>query len=487
MADAFRFTAPARQLAEEDHIELMSVGVDIGSSTSHLIFSRLELERVESRYVTVGRRLHYESNILLTPYRTGTTIDGEALGNFISFQYDLAGLRREDIDTGALILTGVALQRENSRAIAELFAEEAGRFVAVSAGDSLEAIMAAHGSGAVALSAKGPQTILNVDMGGGTVKFAICQNGRVTETAALDVGARLVVVDEGQRIIRLEEASHRIAERIGLKLTLGERVAMEQMKALAAHMAEQLLHVIRLKSLPPSAQELLRTPPLVYDGKVDVIIFSGGVSEFIYERQSQTFGDLGQLLAAEMRGCMPLPGTEILKPRAGIRATVIGASQYTVQVSGSTIYISSIEAVPVRNIPVIRPDLPLLEEIDPTAVQSAIERALRRFDLVQSEKPVALMLEWSGSATYHRLNALCRGIVDALKQNLAGGNPIVLVSDGDIGGLLGIHMKDEIRVANPVISIDGIQLSEFDFVDIGSFIPSSGAVPVIIKSLVFPS
>jgi len=437
--------------------------------------------------VTVGRRLHYESNILLTPYRTGTTIDGEALGDFISFQYDLAGLRREDIDTGALILTGVALQRENSRAIAELFAEEAGRFVAVSAGDSLEAIMAAHGSGAVALSAKNQRTILNVDMGGGTVKFAICQDGRVTETAALDVGARLVVVDEGQRIIGLEKASQRIAERIGLRITLGERMETEQMKAFAAYMAEQLLHVMRLKSLPPSARELLRTPPLVYDGKVDGIVFSGGVSEFIYDRQSQTFGDLGQLLAAEMLGRLPLSGTEILKPLAGIRATVIGASQYTVQVSGSTIYISTIEAVPVRNMPVIRPDLPLGEEIDPTAVKSAIERALQRFDLVQSEKPVALMLKWSGSATYHRLNALCRGIVDGLMQNLVRGNPIVLVSDGDIGGLLGIHMKDEIRAPNPVISIDGIQLNEFDFVDIGSFIPSSGAVPVIIKSLIFPS
>jgi len=487
MADVLRFTAPGRQLAEEDHIELMSVGVDIGSSTSHLIFSRLELERVESRYVTVGRRLHYESNILLTPYRTGTTIDGEALGDFISFQYDLAGLRREDIDTGALILTGVAVQRENSRAIAELFAKEAGRFVAVSAGDSLEAIMAAHGSGAVALSAEGQRTILNVDMGGGTVKFAICQSGKVTKTAALDIGARLVVVDEGQRVIGLEKASYRIAERIGLKLTLGERVETEQMQALAAHMVEQLLHVMRLEPLPPSTQDLLRTPPLGYHGTVDGIVFSGGVSEFIYDRQSQTFGDLGQLLATEMRARLPRDGAEVLEPRAGIRATVIGASQYTVQVSGSTIYISSIEAVPVRNIPVIRPDLPLLEEIDPGAVKLAVEWSLQLFDLVQTEKPVAIMLEWSGSATYQRLNALCRGIVEGMKQNLARGNPIVLVSDGDIGGLLGIHMKDEVQVPNPVISIDGIQLSEFDFVDIGSFIPSSGAVPVIIKSLVFPS
>ena len=487
MAEALRFTAPGRQLAEEDHIELTSVGVDIGSSTSQLIFSRLEIERVESRYVTVNRRLHYESNILLTPYLTGTTIDGEVLGEFISFQYDLAGLRREDIDTGALILTGVALDRENSRAIAELFAKEAGRFVAVSAGDSLEAIMAAHGSGAVALSAEGQRTILNVDMGGGTVKLAVCQGGKVTETAAMTVGARLVVVDEAQRIIGLEEASHCIAERIGLKLTIGDHLAVEHMKALAAHMVEQLMRVMQLEPLPPSAQELLRTAPLAYDGKVHGIVFSGGVSEFIYNRQTQTFGDLGQLLATEIRASLPRDGAEVLEPVAGIRATVIGASQYTVQVSGSTIYISSLEAVPVRNMPVIRPEFALLEEIDPGAVELAVEGALRRFDLGQTENPVAIMVEWSGSATYHRLNALCRGIVQGLKRILAGGSPVVLVSDGDIGGLLGIHVKEEVQVPNPVISIDGIQLNEFDFVDIGSFIPSSGAVPVIIKSLIFPS
>src|SRR5215471_664573 len=139
-------------MAEEDRIVLTSVGVDIGSSTSHLLFSRLELERQDSRYVTVKREVLFQSEILLTPYRGLTTIDEQALGAFIETQYAQAGLRRDSVDTGALILTGVALLRDNARAIAELFAREAGKFVAVSAGDNLEASMAAHGSGAVAQS-----------------------------------------------------------------------------------------------------------------------------------------------------------------------------------------------------------------------------------------------------------------------------------------------------------------------------------------------
>src|SRR5919202_3982415 len=172
MTEAGHFTAPTRDMAEEDRILLTSVGVDIGSSTSHLLFSRLELERQDGRYVTVKREVLYQSDILLTPYTGATTIDGAALGEFVDRQYHAAGLARDQVDTGALILTGVALLRDNARSIAELFAEEAGRFVAVSAGDNLEATMAAHGSGAVRLSdARG--AVMNIDIGGGTTKNVI--------------------------------------------------------------------------------------------------------------------------------------------------------------------------------------------------------------------------------------------------------------------------------------------------------------------------
>src|SRR3954447_11627133 len=185
------FTAPTRDMAEEDRLLLTSVGVDIGSSASHLLFFRLELERQDGRYVTVSREVLYQSDILLTPYAAGTTIDGTALGEFIDRQYTLANLERSGVDTGALILTGVALLRDNARSIAELFAEEAGRFVAVSAGDNLEATMAAHGSGAVDLSAS-QHGVMNIDIGGGTTKVVICRDGHTAELMAIDIGARLV-------------------------------------------------------------------------------------------------------------------------------------------------------------------------------------------------------------------------------------------------------------------------------------------------------
>src|SRR3954454_16986301 len=224
------FTAPEREMGAEDHIELTSVGVDIGSSTSHLLFSRIVLERVDNRYQTVERRVLHESDILFTPYIDETTIDGNKLGYFISRQYDLARLHRSDVDTGALILTGVALLRENARSIGDLFSQEAGKFVAVSAGDNLESTMAAYGSGAAERSREIDGVVINVDIGGGTTKLVVCRQGRAEELAAIDVGARLVAYDEGGTIVRLEPAGRQIGEAVGLDLKVGGTIDTDGMR-----------------------------------------------------------------------------------------------------------------------------------------------------------------------------------------------------------------------------------------------------------------
>ena len=181
-------------------------------------------------------------------------------------------------------------------------------------------------------------------------------------------------------------------------------------------------------------------------------------------------------------------GIPIIEPAARIRATAIGASQYTVQVSGSTIFVNPPDILPVRSLPVVTPEFSLEgEEIREGEIKNAAERALNRMDLLQSSQPVAVAFHWEGSATFARLQGFCSGLKDALEKILAKGHPLVLVSDGDIGGVVGLHLKEEMQLDNPVISIDGIDLREFDYIDIGALIQSSGAVPVVIKSLVFPS
>src|SRR3984885_14158248 len=200
------FSSTGRSLVDEDEIVVLSVGVDIGSSTSHLVFSRIVLERLDSRYVGTERETFYQSDILLTPYASGDAIDAEGLGPFFPPQNENALVDPDEIDAGALILPGVAVRRSNARRIGELFARQAGKLVAVSAGDSLETVMAAYGSGAVARSIKDGHAVMNVDVGGGTSKIAVCSEGAVTAITAIDVGARLVCTDETGRITRLEEA-----------------------------------------------------------------------------------------------------------------------------------------------------------------------------------------------------------------------------------------------------------------------------------------
>jgi ethanolamine utilization protein EutA len=480
------FSSTGRTFGEEDELCVLSVGVDIGSSTSHLVFSRIVLERLDARYVVTERESFYQSDILLTPYASEDEIDAEALGVFIERQYKDGKVDPDEIDTGALILTGVAVRRRNARRIGELFAAQAGRMVAVSAGDSLESVMAAYGSGTAARSIRNNAPVLNVDVGGGTAKIAVCAEGKVIDVTALDVGARLIVLDDARRIVRLEEAGRRFGAELGLKLEPGAVVTNDQAQALAALMADRVFEAIKGGAPRAGGVELLRLDPLGYRGDIADVSFSGGVSEFMYGGQAASFGDLGPQLAAELKARLK-DGPQLARPDARIRATVIGASQYTMQVSGSTIFVSPLETLPLRNVPVIAPALPLDDEIDAAALAGAIKAALKRLDLGSGESPVAVFVPWRGSATFRRLDNFCEGIAAGLEAVLAHGHPIVLAGDGDVGGLIGIHYREEMKLQSPIVSIDGLELKEFDYIDIGAMLDTSGAVPVVIKSLVFPT
>jgi ethanolamine utilization protein EutA len=484
------FSSTGRSLVDEDEIVVLSVGVDIGSSTSHLVFSRIVLERLDSRYVVTTRETFYQSDILLTPYSKGAeeTIDSDALGAFIERQYRDAKVDPEEIDTGALILTGVAVRRRNARKIGELFAAQAGKMVAVSAGDNLETVMAAYGSGAAARSIRDNVTVMNVDVGGGTAKIAVCADGKVIDLTAVDVGARLICLDDDGRVVRVEEAGRRFAAELGITVDLGSKLAPEAARALAARMADRLFEAMQGGSPTVGGSALCRLDPLSHRGPITEITFSGGVSEYIYGREASLFGDLGVLLAHEIRSRVESWGPKLERPNEGIRATVIGASQYTTQVSGSTIFVSPMEALPLRNVPVIAPSLPIGDEtIDSAAVSAAIKGVLKRLDLGAGDTPVAVFVPWSGSATFQRLDAFCQGAVDGLSEVLAHGHPLVLAGDGDVGGLLGIHLREEMKLGNAIVSVDGLELKEFDYIDIGTMLPTSGAVPVVIKSLIFPT
>jgi ethanolamine utilization protein EutA len=253
-------------------------------------------------------------------------------------------------------------------------------------------------------------------------------------------------------------------------------------------MADRLFQAMASGVPRSRGRTLLRLDPLSPSVPIDAVTFSGGVSEYIYDREKEGYGDLGPQLAQEIRARMASWGPRLEAANEGIRATVIGASQYTTQVSGSTIYVSPLEALPLRNVPVIAPAFALdSDAVDPTLVARAIKTVLRQLELESADVPVALFVPWRGSATFQRLEDFCRGVSEGLAGKIGQGQPVVLVGDGDVGGLIGIHLREELRLANPIVSVDGLELKAFDYIDIGAMLPNSGAVPVVIKSLVFPA
>jgi ethanolamine utilization protein EutA len=474
-----------------ENVELTTVGVDVGSSTSHLMFSRVHLRRMgqnlSSRFVVVGREVLWRSPIMLTPYRPDYSIDADKLESFFADAYRQAELGREDIDAGAIILTGEALKRKNARGIADLFAAESGKFVCASAGHHLESVMAAHGSGAVGLSRQTGQTIMNVDIGGGTTKLALVRGGEVLHTAAVAVGGRLVALGNHGELVRIEGPAEQAAAKAGIRLSLGEPLSEADQAKLIALWCDVLVPLIHLEAPTGLSHELMVTDSIPPDAIPEAITFSGGVSEYIYGREPGAFHDLGPTLAAGIRAAMEdgrirLP---MLDPGQGIRATVIGASQFSMQLSGNTISISDGTRLPLRNLPVLHPRVDLSADFTAAEVGAAIKQAVTRFATEEGNPSVALAFRWQGDPLYQRLRAFADGIVEGLPDAVAERRPIVLLLDGDIGKTLGNILKAEIQVPSDVVSIDGLQLQEFDFVDVGEVLQPANAVPVVIKSLLF--
>jgi ethanolamine utilization protein EutA len=477
-----------------DNVELTTVGIDIGSSTSHLMFARVHLARLatglSSRFVVVERKVTWQSPILLTPYLADFTIDTGKLAEFINRCYADAGLTRAKVDSGAVILTGEALKRKNARAIADLFSVESGKFVCASAGHHMECQLAAHGSGAVRLSKAHGKTLLNVDIGGGTTKLALIRDGELLATCAIAVGGRLIVEENNKGLTRIEEPAIEMARRLGIELVPGKRLTPDDRARLVARMSDEIIAMMNRAVPDDLAKHLLVTEPWpahLADIHVDAVTFSGGVAEYIYGRENGNFGDLGFELAHGVRHALAhhrVPAA-VWDPGQGIRATVIGAAQFSVQTSGNTILITDPESLPLHNLPVLSCGFPHAYEIDAGMVAESVRAALAEADLADGGGPVALAFPWHGDPLHARLAAVAQGVCAALPKTIAAGHPLVLLIDGDVGKSLGRIIHYEIRPGANVVAIDGVQLKRFDYVDISSVIDVSNVVIVIIKSLLF--
>ena len=492
--DDFETDTPIEQnpLWQQDNVTLTSVGIDIGSSGTQVIFSKIHLRRLAedltSRYYVVSRDTLFLSPVSLTPYSSETRIDDGALRKIVEDAYQAAGVSPQEIDAGAVILTGEALRRENAQGISAMLSEAGGDFVCATAGHHMESMLAAYGSGAAQASLELCKRVLNIDIGGGTTKLGLVERGQCIMTAAFHVGGRLQVVDENLRITRLDPAGKHHAKRAGFDWSLGDTVTSADLDKVADIMAETLVFALTKRPMPHDVEHLYLTDPIIDFGDVGGMMFSGGVAEYVYEREPRDFGDMGKRLGTAIArkiktGRFPWP---LLPARECIRATALGASEYSVQLSGNTSYISNPGVLlPRRNLQVIQPPFEFGDEIDADALGKAIISHRKAFEVEDSNIDIALAFHWKGMPAFDRIFATAKGIAIGMRDHIEAKKPLYIMLDGDIAQTLGAVLREDCDVMSEILVIDGVMLMDFDYIDLGKVRIPSYTVPVTIKSLVF--
>jgi len=472
---------------EINEIEILSVGVDVGSATSHLVFSNLLLKRdersVSRRFQIQERNVIYEGKIINTPFLDNKTIDIDTLTEFLKEEYKRAGIDPEDIQTGAVVVTGETAKKDNAKQIAEALSNDAGKFVAATAGPNFESLIAAKGSGATARSKDHNKTIISCDIGGGTSNIAISKNGKILSTSCISVGAILLGVNPEGKIWRIDEPAIKVMDRIGLNYKIGDQIPREDIERIAAKFAEVLIEVITGPASSSLARQLMVTDDLDFPDKIDEYSFSGGVAELIYGRNGN-YDDIGQILANKINSLICKLAPPVIEPVNKIRATVIGAGSYSLSISGSSGFMDNKLSFPIKNVPVIRVDVER-SKLSVEHVVSQINISFQRFDLNEGEETVALYFKDPVRASYPKLELFAKSIEAALPISIENNIPIILIFEKDIACSVGNVIRRETGLKTNLLSLDELLLEEGDWIDIGEPLVAGQVFPVTVKSLVF--
>jgi ethanolamine utilization protein EutA len=472
---------------EIKEFDILSVGVDVGSSTSHLVFSNLFLKKDERsdtrRFKIQERNIVYEGRIIHTPLLDDKTIDIKRLTDFFKAEYKRAGIDPTDIQTGAVIVTGESARKKNARQIAEALSNDSGKFVAATAGPNFESLLAAMGSGAAARSKDYYKTIISCDIGGGTSNIAAIKNGQTVSTSCISVGGRLLGVSSEGKIWRIDKPAQKVIQHLGLNYKIGDRISKQDIKRISAAFAEVLFEVIKGPAKSPLARQLMLTDDLQFPGRIDEYSFSGGIAELMYGGLNH-YDDIGQILADQINELTPGLTTAVVEPANKIRATVIGAGAYSLSISGSSCFMDDQIAFPIRNVPIIRVDVDR-SKLSFEHLVSQIHTAFRRFDLVEGEEVVALYFKDPVRASYPQLELFARSIEAALAGSIKNRIPIILIFETDIACGVGNVIRRETRLKTNLLTLDELTLKEGDWVDIGEPLVAGQVFPVTVKSLVF--
>ena len=474
--------------------QILSVGIDIGTSTTQVVFSRIEMDNTAGyftapRIAITGKEILYKSKVYFTPLKTQTRIDADAVRDIVAQEFRSAGYSPADTQTGAVIITGESARKENAASVLQALSDFAGEFVVSTAGPDLESIIAGKGSGAWQYSIDNDCTVVNLDIGGGTSNIVFFNAGDTQGKICLDVGGRLIRLDGGDspRITYVSYAAAAAAKLAGVRTEAGQTISRSDLRRICDVFADCLAGAIGIAPKSPLQDQILTPGSDVYAPARPSrrICFSGGVADCIYSQNGEDnlrYGDIGPILGRAIAENRYFKEQKIIQGGETIRATVVGAGTYTTNLSGSTIFYSE-GIFPVKNVPALK-----LTKDEQWAVIGGNAQLLAdkiRWFLQQSDSPrMLLALQGMPDPDFATLKKLAAAIVGALDASLAPGEPIIVVVERDIAKALGIALQ-QTGCRRKMASIDSVKIEAGDYVDIGRPLMDGLVVPVVVKTLLF--
>ena len=468
---------------------LLTVGIDLGTSTTQLVLSELTVENFASAF-TVPRisisdkKVIYRSDIIFTPLLNQSEIDAAPIKAFVAEQYRQAGIHKQDIQMGAVIITGETARKSNANNVLRALSGYAGDFVVATAGPDLESIIAGKGAGAQTYSETKRKPVVNLDIGGGTTNLAVFKDGEVIDTACFDIGGRLIKLDQQQKITYIAPKIQEIINKKGLTLHLGDQATEQNLLPIISELVAVLENSIGLGTQSPFYQLLVTNHPLRKGEELPIVTFSGGVADCLNTTSTNLFkyGDIGLLLGKYLRKSLVFSEKEVLESAETIRATVVGAGSHTAEISGSTIAYRE-QILPVKNIPILK----LAQEDETLTVTELGQRIQEKLNWhrIEETPQIALAIRGMSNPTFADIQRYGQGIVEGLANLVAEQIPIIVMVDEDMAKALGHALSAHLPKDYPFICLDSVKVENGDYVDIGLPVAEGAVLPVIVKTLVF--
>ncbi|MBU5439224.1 ethanolamine ammonia-lyase reactivating factor EutA [Tissierella sp. MSJ-40] len=469
--------------------DILSVGIDVGTSTTQLVFSQLTIDNTASIASIpivriVDKKVIYKSDIHFTPLISYKEIDGLGVRKIIEKEYERANIKPEEVGTGAVIITGETARKENAKEILNNLSGLAGDFVVATAGPDLEGIIAGKGAGAAIFSKEKLTTIANLDIGGGTTNIAVFKDGEVIDTACLDIGGRLIKV-ENNKISYISDKIKKLATSIGLEINIGDTADKNKIKKITDRMAVLLEEVVGIRPPSDDLEYIVTNKDLKRDYKIEYISFTGGVADYIKASEEMDFkyGDIGVILGESIFNSKVVKEKKIYKPIETIRATVVGAGSHTTDISGSTIYYSE-DVLPIKNIPILK----LTEEDEKSSyerISEIISDKINWFNLENEKQLVGLAMKGVRNSSFDEVQSLAKAITKGMKEMVQSNFPLIVILENDLAKALGQNINIQLNHKKNLVCIDSIKVENGDYIDIGKPIASGTVVPVVVKTLLF--